>query len=96
LASPFLTTHHLKQDLGCVRITHPFHPKYNIDFQILKTRKLAGRLTLILQDNKEASFAVPADWTDYFPSDQHSGTSSNEFISPQALLALCDLVKKNK
>jgi hypothetical protein len=93
-ASPFLTALRRKQDLGSVRITHPFHPKYNKEFQVLKTRKVAGRLTLVLQENKQGSFAIAADWTDYFPSDQDVSPPSKAFISAQSLLALCELVKK--
>jgi len=75
-------------------VTHPFHPRHNQEFQVLKTRKVAGRLTLILQDKKQGSFAIAADWTDYFPSRQDVSTNSKEFISAESLLALCELVKK--
>jgi len=91
LASPFLTALRRKQELGSVRITHPFHPKYNQEFHVLKTRKVAGRLTLVLQDHQQGSFAIAVDWTDFFPSSQ---VPSNEFISPQSLLTLCELAKK--
>jgi hypothetical protein len=80
--------------LGFVKITHPFHPLFNQTFLVLKTRKIATILTLVLQQKEQGSFAVPADWTDYFLTDQNVSSSSHSFISPSSLLALCELVKK--
>jgi len=51
------------------------------EFQVIKTRKVGGSLTLVLQDNEQGSFAVPADWTDYFPADLDAQTTSDAFIA---------------
>jgi hypothetical protein len=79
--------------LGSVRITHPFHPQYNRQFQVLKARRCAGKLTLSLQGTESGSFGIQAEWTDYFSSDPPSVSGPDEYISPSALLALCEMVK---
>jgi hypothetical protein len=94
LATPFLTTLLHNQELGSVRITHPFHPQYNHEFQVLKARKLGGKLILSLQESERGSFGIAADWTDYFSSDPHLNSDPDEYISTKALLTLCDMVKK--
>jgi hypothetical protein len=77
-----------------VTINHPFHPFTGRIFPVLKTRKVAGIITLVLQEKERGSFAVPADWTDYLPSGKHAAPLSDSFISPDSLLLLCELVKK--
>jgi hypothetical protein len=79
--------------LGSVIITHPFHPKSGKELQILKTRKIAGKIFLILSCDQSGSFSIPADWTDYF-TDQQALTNPGALISVESLLALCELVKK--
>jgi hypothetical protein len=79
--------------LGSVIITHPFHPKSGKELQILKTRKIAGKIFLILSCDQSGSFSIPADWTDYF-TDQQVLTNPGALISVESLLALCELVKK--
>jgi hypothetical protein len=80
--------------LGSVIITHPFHPKSGKELQVLKTRKIAGKIFLILSCDQTGSFSIPADWTDYFPADQQVSITPGAFISIESLLALCELVKK--
>jgi hypothetical protein len=80
--------------LGSVRITHPFHPKSGKELQVLKTRKIAGKLFLVLQGEQIGSFSIPVDWTDYFPADHEVSPTSGAFISVESLLALCHLAKK--
>ncbi|MCC5939895.1 MAG: hypothetical protein JJU34_21630 [Lunatimonas sp.] len=77
-----------------MKITHPFHPQYNQEFQILKIRKCAGKLTLSLRGTDCGSFGIQADWTDYFLSEPPPLSGPGEFISLKALSALCDMVKK--
>jgi len=95
LANPFLTALLHKQELGSVRITHPFHPQYNQQFQVLKARKWTGKLILSLQGTESGSFGIQADWTDYFSPDLPSTADPDEYISPSALLALCEMVKNS-
>jgi hypothetical protein len=82
--------------LGSVTITHPFHPKSGKTLQVLKIRKIAGKIFLMLQCDQTGSFGVPADWTDYFPADRQESLPPGALISPDSLLALCELVKKNR
>jgi hypothetical protein len=94
-ANPFLTALHLKQDLGSVKITHPYHPLSGKEFQVLKTRKVGGKFTLLLKENERGSFAVPMEWTSYYHSDQDVSPIPDTFISVESLLSLCELIKKN-
>jgi hypothetical protein len=91
LATPFLTTLLHKQELGSVRVTNPFHPFYNCVFPLIKTRKVAGTLTLILADQERGSFAIAATWTDYVPQMNEGVGAPDQFISVQALIALCQM-----
>jgi hypothetical protein len=79
--------------LGSVIVTHPFHPKSGKELQVLKTRKIAGKIFLILSCDQTGSFSIPADWTDYF-ADQQVFINPEAFIPVESLLALCELVKK--
>jgi len=93
LATPFLTTLLPKQELGSVRVTNPAHLFYNRVFPLIKTRKVAGSLTLVLEDEDQGSFAIAASWTDYFPDSQEALYAPDQFISTQALIALCQMSK---
>jgi hypothetical protein len=77
--------------LGSVRVTNPFHPFYNCVFPLIKTRKVAGTLTLILADQERGSFAIAATWTDYVPQMNEGVGAPDQFISVQALIALCQM-----
>jgi hypothetical protein len=94
LAHTHLTALQRKEHLGSVTITHPFHPFTGRTFTVLKTRNVAGVITLVLQEKERGSFAVPVDWTDYLSPGQQATLSSDSFISPETLFILCELVKK--
>lgn len=49
--------------LEWVEITHPFHPRHGQRYQILKSRRVSGKDTLILKDPSSGTFAVDRDWT---------------------------------
>jgi hypothetical protein len=93
-ANPFLTTLRLKEKLGSATITHPFHPLSGKNIQILKTRKIGGRIVLTLRNEHVGNINVPADWTDYFSTDQNTYGTPDVLISVESLLALCELMKK--
>ncbi len=61
---------------------------------MIKTRKVAGSLTLVLGDEAQASFAIAASWTDYFPDGQAAVCAPDQYISTEALIALCQLSKR--
>jgi hypothetical protein len=50
--------------LGSATITHPYHPLRGQQFRVLKTRRVAGKPTLIVEGTAGGSFAVPLAWTD--------------------------------
>ena len=56
---------------------------------MIKTRNVAGSLMLVLKDEDQGSFAIAATWTDYFPDSQEALYAPEQFISTQALIALC-------
>jgi hypothetical protein len=82
--------------LGSVTITHPFHPLSGKELKILKTRKIAGKIMLVLQSEQIGIFNIPIEWTDYFLADQEKPTTPGGFISVESLLALCELVNKKR
>ena len=64
--------------------------------QILKTRKIAGKIILALQSEQIGIFNIPTEWTDYFSADQDESITPGAFISVESLLALCELVNKKQ
>jgi hypothetical protein len=64
------------------------------EFQVLKTKKIAGGIILVLQEHQCGSFGILAEWTDYFTSDHEVSPTSDVFISVESLLALCELIEK--
>jgi hypothetical protein len=82
--------------LGSVTITHPFHPLSGKELKILKTRKIAGKIMLVLQSEQIGILHIPTDWTDYFSTDHEKSITPRTFISVESLLALCELVNKKR
>ena len=74
-----------------VEITHPFHPLHGKHFKVLKTRKIQGKDTFILQDNVSGTFSIFREWTDK-NSDYLQPTAS--ILSIQKLLELIDLLDR--
>lgn len=54
---------------------------------------VSGSLTLMLHDQERGSFAIAADWTDYFSDNEQFSYDKDQFITTEALLALCGMVK---
>jgi hypothetical protein len=75
---------------GSAQITHPFHPLRGQQFLVLKTRRVSGRQTLILQGSPQATFAVAADWTDWPAAEP--AECSNTILAADALQTLALLV----
>ncbi|WP_427846740.1 DUF5372 family protein [Desulfosporosinus acidiphilus] len=52
--------------MGCLTITHPFHPLKGQTFKILQVRKVYGvRLYSVVTES--GSLSVPESWTDHDP-----------------------------
>ena len=96
LANPFLTALQLKEELGTVTITHPFHPMSGKELKVLKTRKIAGKIFLVLQSEQIGIFNIPTEWTNYFSADQEKPVIPGAYISVESLFALCELVNKKQ
>jgi len=83
------------KDLGWAIITHPFHPFRGQRFRVLKTRKVAGEDTMILQGSYRGTFAVPRDWTDHAnPNPYARLRSSAAILDFRCLLALTQLLER--
>ena len=81
--------------LECAVITHPFHPFRGERFPILKTRRVSGKVTLILQGSVSGTFGVPQEWTDRgYPSGDTSLQDNCSILDFQCLLALREVVQK--
>lgn len=65
------------------------------ELKILKTRKIAGKIMLVLQCEQIGIFNIPIEWTDYFLADKEKPTTPGAFISVESLLRLCEIVNKN-
>ena len=81
--------HNYSTPLGWAEITHPFHPLHGQRFPILKTRRVSGIETLLLQGTSMGTFAVPQQWTDQGYEKPHK----NNFLDFTCLTALRDLVR---
>lgn len=70
-----------------VKITHPFHPFHGRHFKVLKTRKIQGKDTFILQDSLSGTFSILREWTD----------KNSEYLQPTASILsiqkLLELIK---
>ncbi|MBN1105262.1 MAG: hypothetical protein JXL84_17750 [Deltaproteobacteria bacterium] len=75
--------------MGWAEITHPFHPLRGRHFPILKTRRVSGIDTLLLQGTPMGTFAIPRQWTDQGDEEP----KKNTFLDFHCLSALRDLVR---
>ncbi|NET39208.1 MAG: hypothetical protein F6K19_45765 [Cyanothece sp. SIO1E1] len=67
------TAQHHNQDLGCVTITHPFHPYSGQTFEVLKKRSVSNQETVLVRGGISGTFAIPLSWTDRVrPMNYHS------------------------
>jgi len=51
------------------RITHPFHPLFGREFELLERRATFGRDRVYYEDSKGRLHCIPRDWTDLVPCD---------------------------
>ena len=61
-------------------------------FLVLKTRRIAGQRTLILQGSRQTTFGVPVAWTDRAPPDPDATTPT--ILHANSLQTLADLVEQ--
>jgi len=81
--------------LGCVTITHPFHPFNQQQFSVLKRRRVSGVETLIIRHPDRGSLAVAEEWTDWgHPSICADAVFQNTMLEFESLLELAGLVNQ--
>jgi hypothetical protein len=90
-----------RKDLGCIIITHPYHPFSGKRFKILKIRKVSDIDTYIVKGTEKGTFAIPRDWTDHADPDPYDELKNmiKPILSFHCLFLLIDLVeimKKNE
>ena len=89
------TTLDHSSSLGCVTITHPFHPLSQQQFSVLKRRRVSGVETLIIRHPDRGSLAVAEEWTDWaHPSIAGDTEPQNTLLEFESLLELADLVEQ--
>jgi hypothetical protein len=76
-------------DLGWAKITHPFHPLRGQRFKVVKTRKVAGQDTLILEGTQSGTFAIAREWTNQA---DHQTERPTLILSFQCLRELMEIV----
>ncbi|MDB3935734.1 Y4bD/Y4pK family protein [Granulosicoccus sp.] len=81
--------------MGCVTITHPFHPLSQQQFSVLKRRRVSGVETLIIRHPDRGSLAVAEEWTDWgHPSTCADTVFKNTMLEFESLLELAVLVNQ--
>jgi len=90
------TAHGHKKDLGCLTITHPFHPLKGQSFKILQVRKVNG-VRLYSVATESGSLSVPESWTDHDPLSLNPTESPASFpLDAFVLRELLNLLDKLK
>jgi len=75
------------------RITHPFHPYRNIEFEIDSIRRLPGECRVFFFNTQGRKSSVPLDWTDIGPKDPFVSVSAGRaFFRVDDLLGLARLI----
>ena len=79
------------------RITHPFHPFRNIEFEIDNVRRLPGEFRVFFFNTKGRKSSVPLDWTDIAPQDPFVVVSAGRALfRVEDLLGLARLLAEIK
>ena len=77
-------------------VTHPFHPLYQRQFELLSYRKSWGRQFIDFQYDNGKTGAIPLAWTDAGPADPFltisQGRSVFRVLELLQLVELIDLV----
>jgi hypothetical protein len=75
------------------RITHPFHPYRDIEFQVDSIRRLAYEYRVLFFNPKGRRSSVPLDWTDIGPKDPFVIVSAGRSLfRVEDLLSLASLI----
>ncbi len=78
-----------------VRITHPFHPRFGEEFELLEYRWSFGGERVEGKDGKGGIVTIPLFWTDAYAEDPFVVLSAGRsFLRPRDLLMLSDLLRE--
>ena len=87
------TTSHQNFDNKTFRITHPFHPYRDIEFEIDSVRQLAAECRVFFFNAKGRRSSVPLHWTDIGPKDPFVAVSAGRALfRVEDLLGLVRLI----
>ncbi|MCP4685668.1 MAG: hypothetical protein GY867_09505 [bacterium] len=76
-----------------IRITHPFHPLFNQEFELVSYRRSWRRETLDCLDQNGRLINVPLDWTDAAAEDPFVVIAAGRsYFRVEDLIRLADLV----
>ena len=90
LNTPFVNN--LKQK---IRITHPFHPLFNQQFDLVAYRKSWRRQYVDCHDHNQQLLSIPLDWTDATEPDPFIVLAAGRaYFRFEDLLALAELVER--
>ena len=77
------------------RITHPFHPYRNIEFEIDHVKRIAYESRVFFFNTKGRKSSVPLYWTDLGPQDRFVAVSAGRsFFRVEDLLGLVHLIEE--
>jgi hypothetical protein len=77
-----------------VRITHPFHPRFGEEFELLDYRGSFGHERVECVDGQDRLITVPLGWTDACGVDPFVAISAGRsFLRAEDLLWLVDLLE---
>jgi hypothetical protein len=76
-----------------VRVTHPFHPRFGEELELLDYRGSFGRERVEGRDGQGRLVNLPLEWTDAYGEDPFVRVSAGRsFLRPEDLLRLADLL----
>jgi hypothetical protein len=77
----------------CVRVTHPFHPRFGEELELLDYRGSFGHERVDCTDAQGRLVSVPLGWTDACGVDPFVSVSAGRaFLRTEDLLGLVDLL----
>ncbi len=78
-----------------MRVTHPFHPLYGREFELVVYRQNWGEDRVHLHDENGVLFSLPAGWTDAAAADPFVVIAEGRCpFTVEGLLRLADLIDR--
>ena len=87
-------TAHNNEPSVWTEITHPYHPFRGKRLRVLKTKKISGEETVILEGTERGTISVLREWTDLSdPSNEINSGLEQPALSVRKLIELAELVE---